>query len=111
MSINYNIRNMVKEIKTTREFKEFKQSINNLGKYKNIKKEIEALQNRQIELLSSKKTQKDKERKMKEIDQQFKILAKHPEVDNMIKSRNKFNKMMNGIYQEINKALDSEFKF
>ena len=101
MSINHIIRGMVNEIKTTREFNEFKQTINNLEQYPDIKKEIETLQKRQIELLRSKKSPTQKEQKIKEIEQQFKILSKHSEVNCMIKCGNNFNKMMSNIYENI----------
>lgn len=110
MSINHIIQGMVNEIKSTREFKELKQAIKNLDQYTDIKKEIEALQKRQMELLNSKKSPSEIELKMKEIEQQFKVLSKHPEVNRMIKSGNNFNKMMNNIYENISKTLDLELK-
>ncbi len=108
MSIDRTVQGLINEIKLTREFKELKQAIKNLDKYKDIKEEIESLQKKQMELLSSNKSPREAKSNMKIIEQQFKSLSKHPNVNNMIKSKTSFNKMMNNIYEKINKALNSE---
>ncbi|MBS4536628.1 YlbF family regulator [Clostridium sp. D2Q-14] len=109
MSINKAINMLVYEIKSTREFQELKRAKDKLSNYESLSREIQSLQDKQIEIVNSKRSSKEKERKMMELNRKFEELSSNPEVSEMIKAGNKFNKMMSNVYKDLGKMLDSEF--
>ncbi len=109
MSMDKNVKMLVDNIKVTKEFRELKEARKNLDKHTNIKSEMEALENKQMELYNSKLPPKDFELEMKALNDQYKKLSDKPEVMNMVKALESFNKLMNDIYLDISKMLDSEF--
>ncbi len=101
---------LVDEIKSTKEFLEFKQARANLNKYRDLKQEVEMLQKKQMMLLKSNKSPKEIQREAKEIDEQFQRLSKNPKVNKVITTGERFNKMISQIFQDISKMLNSELK-
>lgn len=101
---------LVNEIKATRQFKELKQAQSNLNKNKKVKEQLEALQRRQMELFKSKRPARDMERQAKQIENEFQILSRYPEVSRMTKATDSFNKVMGSIYKDISSMLDMELK-
>ena len=108
MAVNQSVYVLVNEIKSSKEFLDFKEAKANLNKYRDLKREVEMLQKKQMMLLKSNKSPKEIQREAKEIDEQFQRLSKNPEVSKVITAGESFNKMMSKIYQDISKMISSE---
>lgn len=110
MGLNERIKDLIHDIKSTREFVELKQARTNIEKYKDLKKQVEELQKKQTELLDPNKSSSEKEYLSNEVNRQFLSLSKIPEVDKLVKAGYNFNQMMTNIYLDINRTLDLELK-
>ncbi|SHJ86481.1 hypothetical protein, partial [Tepidibacter formicigenes] len=60
------------------------------------------------EIYSSKKTQKDMQYRLAELNKQFQSLSQIQEVDIFFKSSKEFNDMMFKVFKEINDSVDSK---
>lgn len=110
MGLNERIKDLVSDIKSTREFIELKQARADLAKYRDLKNQIEELQKKQMELFRSNKHPQEVEYLANELNRQFQSLSKIPEVDRMMKAGTNFNQMITKLYQDINTTLDVAFK-
>lgn len=110
MNLDQKKKELIKEIKRTKEFIEFQNSKVNIERYKDLKSEIESLQKKRFELFSTNKPKKEKEYLALEIDKQYKSLSKIPEVKKLIKAEKEFHNFMFKLYKDINHSLDLELK-
>ena len=108
MSVNSAIKNLANEIKSTREFKKLKQARRKIDKHSNIKRDLQMLQKKQMQLYKSKKSPKQIEKESNEIKRQFQKLSKMAEVNELSKAGEDFNKIMSSVYKELYKILDLE---
>lgn len=110
MGLYQKSKELVNEIRRTREFMEFKKAKADVEKYKDLKDEIEKFQKKQMEVFSSNKSKREVEHQLAQLDREFKDLSRIPEVNNLIRAGKNFNDMMFKIYKDINAILDSELK-
>ena len=110
MNLGKKSKELVSEIKKTREYTEFKKAKSNVEKYKDLKAEMEKFQKNQLALFSTKKSKQEIEYLTRELDKKFKHLSTLPEVKKLIKSKKDFDEMMFKLYKSINDELDSELK-
>lgn len=110
MSINRGVKVLIDEIKSTMEFKKLKEAKLNLNKYKDLKRELETLQRRQMELFKTRKEPQEIEKQANELNQEFQRLTKNPEVLRLVRAGEEFNRMMSRVYQSIGEMLDSELQ-
>lgn len=108
MSIDKSLRMLVDDIKSSKEFRALQEAKLKLNKYKDVKKDMETLQKRQMQLYNSKRSAKELETDMNALNSEYKRLSNKPEVVNMIKAGEGFNKLMGSIYLDISKKLDGE---
>lgn len=109
MSLDKSVKLLVDDIKASKEYKTLKQAVRNLDKYKEVKSQMDTLQQKQMQLYKSKRTPKELEAEMKALGNEYKKLSVRPEVMNMLKAGESFNKLMSSIYLNIGKLLDSDF--
>ncbi|KAB3524859.1 YlbF family regulator [Alkaliphilus serpentinus] len=103
-------RQVVQQIINTREFMELKDAQRNLNNYPKIKQEVEVFQKKQNEIMSKSSSPQEAEQKLRSLTNEFRNLSQYPEVQKMIKAGERFNKMMQNIYKEINEGLASYLK-
>lgn len=108
LSLSRAVNMLVHEIRSTKEFQELKKSKTMLSKHRDLYREFESLQKKQMSLLNSNISSREKERKIMELSKEFERLSRNPEIGDMVNAGDKFNKMMNKVYQDLGKLLDSE---
>ncbi|HEY9062266.1 MAG TPA: YlbF family regulator [Pseudobacteroides sp.] len=110
MGLNNHIWGLVEAIKASSEFSKLKQANDIISKNPVLKKELEDLNARQEQLLTSRLSAKEAESNLKQLNSKIESLSNLPEVDSYFKAAHAFERMMYNIYKEISGYLEKELK-
>ncbi|SHH39967.1 YlbF family regulator [Tepidibacter thalassicus] len=108
MSGKIKTKEFIDSIINTSEFKQLKKAKAAIDKNKDLKKKVDDFRKKQMEIYSSKKTQKDIQFKLNELNRKFQNLSQIKEVNIFLKSTKDFNDMMYRVFEEINNSIESK---
>ncbi|MFZ5987249.1 MAG: YlbF family regulator [Bacillota bacterium] len=105
-------RKFIEQIKSTGEFRRLKQSRDALARDPELKNKIIRFNQVQADLYSLPEIpQRDKERKLTELNSQFESLSKVPEVAEYLEHYKRFNEFMMEINKTITVSLEEDLGF
>ena len=110
MNLHKACQDLSNTIQGTYEFKRLKEAKLALNKKPKLKKSIEDIQSRQMQILNMNISSKEKETQLNELSKQTNDLSKIPEVAQLLKAGEQFDKMMNKVYENIGNTIRQELE-
>lgn len=110
MGMKEKARDLMEEVRSTKEFAELKQAKSVIDKNKALKSQVEEFNKQQMLLYSGKLSAKEAEAKVAELNKKFGDISKIPEVDRFLKASKQFNEVMSKVYKSMNDSIDAELK-